>query len=59
MRDVEGRNVSPFITPQHRAIARIGNRESPNCRVEIGDTHSRHSIFSISVGERVAEDRIQ
>src|SRR5438132_725652 len=59
MRDVERGDVSSVIAPQHRTLARIGNRESPDCWIEIRNTHSRHSIFSVSVSERIAEYRVQ
>src|SRR3990172_7240363 len=59
VRDVERRDRTPIVAPEHRAVARILDRIAPDGGVERRHAHAHQAVAAVPVGEGLAEERVQ
>src|SRR5207247_2245648 len=59
MDHVECRDSVARIAPYHRAFFGISDGEFPYCRIQVRYANTYHSVFPITLGERLAENRVE
>src|SRR5687767_6540956 len=59
VRDIECNDPVLFVAPDHCACSRVCDREPPHRRIQMRDAHAGHSIATVPVGERLAEDVVE